>query len=129
MRNHQPRAAPHGRRTNRSRLPLHVEQRPASLRVRRSLTMSSPDGSGRSAAASTAARGPKAGSTPTRPASSRGPSPAGNVCPSRTPVTSDFGASRSYEPQNPSVPLVTHAGAGEEDGVDDGVDAVPPGSP
>src|SRR3954447_3343415 len=92
MENHDPCDAPHREGRKRSVLPEKYEQCPASLRVRRSLTISRPEGSG-----------------VTLPARLRGPCPAANRWPETTLVTAASGPCVSRLPQLPSRPLVWQA--------------------
>src|SRR4051794_18734806 len=94
MANHLPWPAPQRAGRKRSLLPEKYEQRPRSLRVRRSLTASRPEAS-----------------AATLPVSVRGPCPVPKRCPSLTPVMAASATSVSREPQRPSWPLVAH-GAG-----------------
>ena len=91
MVNQLPCDAPQRAAWKRSVLPEKYEQCPPSLRVRRSLTMSRPDGS-----------------AVTRPARLRGSCPEAKRRPEAMLVTEDSGACVSRLPQRPSRPLLWH---------------------
>src|SRR3954454_7851105 len=92
MENHDPCVAPQRDRRKRSVLPEKYEQCPPSLRVRRSLTVSRPEGSG-----------------VTVPARVRGPRPAAYRWPEKTLVTAGSGDCALRLPQLPSRLLVWQA--------------------
>src|SRR4051794_18448616 len=109
MPNHLPFDAPQRAGRKRSNLPEKYEQRPPSLRVRRSLTMCRP-----------------AGSPATVPCSVRGPRPWAKTWPSGIVVIDACGAVVSR-----SVVLAVWVWAGDEEVVDPDGDVVPhvPSSP